>query len=129
MEVPWYALKELSTLKNSTSTSTWMDLLPIVLFALAWKFFLVICCYLLPTNSKYAYDSDSLQNLFRNIATFKKRSVDILIYGDFSFVSINWNSLSSDNELETEFLHYLDVNNPHHKVNLPSEPTAYWICS
>ena len=81
------------------------------------KKILIICCFLPPTNSKYAYDSNSLQNLFKNIATFKKRSDDILIYGDFNFVSINWNSLSSDDELETEFLQYLDVNNRHQKVN------------
>ena len=50
----------------------------------------------MPTNSKNAYDSNSIQNLFKNIATFKKRFDDILIYGDFNFVSINWNSLSSN---------------------------------
>ena len=58
-----------------------------------------------------------LQNLFRNIATFKKLFDDILIYGDFKIVQINWNNLSSDDELETEFLQYLDVNNLHQKVN------------
>ena len=81
------------------------------------KKILIICCYLPLTNSKYAYESNSIQNFFKNIATFKKRFDDILIYGDFNFVSINWNSLSSDDELETEFLQYLDVNNLHQKVN------------
>ena len=81
------------------------------------KKILRICCYVPPANSKYANDSHSLQNLFRNIATLKKRSDDMLIYGDFNFLSKNRNSLSSDDQLETEFLQCLDVNNLLQKVN------------
>ena len=68
------------------------------------KKILIVFCYNPPANSKHAYTSEDLTNLFNNINQLTRNCDDIIIYGDFNFSTINWCSLSSENFLEREFL-------------------------
>ena len=70
------------------------------------KKFCFRCCYLLSTNCNYSHGRDSLENLLRTKATFRKIFDDLLIYGDFNFVSKNWKSSSSDDTPEIEYLQH-----------------------
>ena len=64
-------------------------------------------CYLPPAYSKYNYNSDYLTNFLDNISA-QTHVCQIFLYGDFSFPTINWNNVASDDDLEKEFMDYID---------------------
>ena len=83
---------------------------------LGQKNILIVCCYLPPENSKYAYKECHLNELFRNIGNLQNRFNEVLIYGDFNFPTINWNSLSSSIDLENSFIGHIESQGLQQKV-------------
>ena len=69
---------------------------------------LILSCYLPPAYSKYSYNSDYLTKLLDNISQLKQTFSDIFNYGDLDSPTINWNKVSSDDDLEREFIDYIN---------------------
>ena len=55
----------------------------------------LICVYMPPADSNYAYTIDDLVRLFNFIQCQQKKFDELVIYGDFNFSSINWKTMSS----------------------------------
>ena len=78
------------------------------LICLCKKKILIVCCYLPPSNSTYAYTNADIENLFKCLQKIKNNFDELIIYGDFNFPTINWTSLSSAVEQENIFLDIID---------------------
>ena len=79
---------------------------------------LLVTCYLPPSNSKYAFTYEDLQNLFNFIKKAKTKVDDIIMHGDFNFPAIDWNMIPSRSSIKTEFLNLMEQINLEQKINL-----------
>ena len=81
-------------------------------------------CWLPPSNSKYAFTSNDLQNLFNFIKKAKTKVDDINMYGDVNFPTINWNTISSCLPIEVEFLKLIEHINLEQKLDFFTASTG-----
>ena len=85
---------------------------------------MLVTSYLPPSNSKYAFTSKDLQNLFIFIKKAKTKVDEIIMCGDFIFRTKNWNTLSSCRPIETEFLKLMEQINQEHKIDFFTASTG-----
>ena len=71
----------------------------------------LICVYMPPADSNYAYAIDDSVRLFNFIQCQQKKLDELVIYGDFNFSCINWKTMSSEKSSATTFLSLMEKNN------------------
>ena len=65
---------------------------------------LVLCCYFPPLNSPYYVNRTNTEVFFASLKSILSTVDAVIMYGDFNFVSVDWESYLSPNDDEQHFI-------------------------